>query len=370
MLYVGRARNTNDVEQALTLATGIFRADEPFETALATTRFLMSAGKDLCRENVIVLVDEYNQIIGSCFLIDRHFFWGSKTMQGTFLSSICIASNHRGKGFSEILMNFSITECERRGSFFAILIARRAVDYFYTKFNFWGISQYSKVNLAVKNGQLTSNLSVNLATIDDLPEIGSLYVSNYSSSLGSCVRTTEQWEHILLKAKKQNLEFVTLKKDAALLGYAILNRTEIEEFASSESISKLKLLRHIAATYSLPNLSINCAPNHPLVSELASLDFSIALRQCVYGGHMVRIINPEALLNEAVLENPPQVSVNGSDELSASVDQGVLRTASRRHPLSSEETFEMMGARFLSAGDHSGSGSLLRSFNVPFVDQV
>ena len=370
MQHIGIARNTDDAEQALVLATKIFRSEDPFEAALATTKFLMSAGKDLCREDVIVLVDENNQIVGACFLIDRHFFRGSETIQGTFLSSICIAKNHRGKGFSEMLMKFSIAECERRGSFFAILIARRAVDHFYTKFNFWGISQYSKVNLSLKKEQPTSDLSVISATMDDLPEIGRLYESNYSSLLGSCVRTTEQWEHILLKAKRQNLEFVTVKKDATLLGYAILNRTEIEEFASSKDVSKLELLRHVMTTHSLTNLTINCAPNHPLVSELAPLDFSITLRQCIYGGHMVRIINPEALLSEAIPEYAWQVSVNRSEGLSIPIDQSALQTDSRRHQFSYKETCEVMGASFLSAGDHSGSGSLLRSFNVPFVDRV
>lgn len=370
MQYIGSARNTNDVEQALTLATRIFREDEPFQTALATTRFLMSAGKDLCLKDVMVLEDKNNQIVGTCFLIDRLFFKGAQTIKGTFLSSICIAQNHRGRGFSEILMNSSIAECERRDSAFAILIARRAVDHFYTKFNFWGLSQYSKINVTLNEKPQVSGLDILSATTDDLPRINCLYESNYCSLLGSCVRSTDQWKHILLKSRKQNLEFVTLKKDTALLGYAILNRTEIEELASSSNTSMLELLRNLVATYSLKNLAINCSPMHPVVLELTPFDFSITLRQCIYGGHMIRIINARALSKVKSFERNSQASADHSQNISVSVDGGATDAHSQRHAQNYENTCELMGASILSTRDYFGSAPLLRSFNVSIVDQV
>ena len=61
------------------------------------------------------------------------------------LSSICIDPNFQGYGFGKELMERSIIYLDQRGYDLSFLIARRAVDRFYTKFGYFGASSYQSL---------------------------------------------------------------------------------------------------------------------------------------------------------------------------------------------------------------------------------
>lgn len=376
-MYIGCARNSNDVERALLLAAKTFRANETVDAAVDVKRHLMSPERGICKQDVVVIANEEDEVAGTCFLIDRPFFRSGNKLKGTFLSSICIAEKSRGMGYSAPLMNHAIAECERRGSAFSILIARRAVDRFYNRFNFWGLSQYSKIHINLKEIPASSNfLTIYPVTEDDLTSVNSLYESTYSPLLGACERSVEYWRHVLWKTEKQNIAFVVFRMRGAICGYAMFSGSEVYEVASKSEVPCLDLLHHVGKVYSLTNISLDGSPLHRIVHELCSFDFSVANRQCIYGGHMVRIVNHDVLLKMWEEELRGMfLKLGAKDFLGVSEDfvielkEGKVSVTLTSSPFNYENTSNLMGASSLSTTQRMQPLFKQSPFNVPLVDQ-
>lgn len=376
-MYIGCARNSRDIERALALAAETFRSGEDPDAAISIKRLLVSQRGMILEQDVVILANKPDEVQGTCFLIDRFFFRGSNKLKGTFLTSICITESSRGKGFSALLMNHAIAECERRDSAFAILIARRAVDYFYNKFNFWGLSQYSKININLKGASASSNrFALYPATEGDLASINCLYEHTYSALLGSCERSVEYWRHVLWKTRQQNNTFVVFRIQDVVCGYAIFSGSEIHEVASNSDVLCLDLLHHLGDIYSLTDVTLNCSPQHRIANELHSFDFSVTQRQCAFGGHMVRVINHEVLLKiweeelrETFLELNSKSYLGVSEDFMVEFAGDKVSVTLNSLPFSYRNTCNLMRASYLSASQSTSSIFKHRSFNVPLVDQ-
>jgi|GEM_PF-5462689 len=356
-MYVGCARHKKDVSLSLELAAKTFRSDELSSEAIVTKQYLMSVGETLRKQDIVILENNANEIIGTCFLIDRLFYFGRVNITGTFLTSICIDELSRGKGYSELLMNAALAECENRGSIFAVLIARRAVDHFYNKFGFWGVSQYAKISINLVNVYEKNNrLTESTPTIIDLPILNTLYESAYSKLLGSLLRSQNNWKNILWKTELQKIRFIVVRKNGTLCGYVIFSGCDLYEVAVSEDASYIELLCYLKDKYSLGNVSIYCAPQHPIVYSLAAFDYSITLRQCNYGGHMVRVIDYKYLLR-LLQEKSPMLY------------EEKVRIDFAENQLGFEDTCLMMGMSYLSMSPMDSRTHSANSFNIPLVDQ-
>lgn len=380
-MYIGSARNLKDVERAIDLATKTFRSSENLDIATANKKFILSPIGNVSAQDVVVLVDEDNEVLGTCFLFDRLFYRGESRLKGTFLSSICVAERSRGRGLSKLIMNYAIDECGRRDSAFAILIARRAVDYFYNKFNFWGLSQYSTIKINLNNIPAPLNglgVSVNTATEDDLFVINCLYESTYSAQLGSCERSMEYWKYVLLKARFQNNEFLVFKIQDVVCGYIIFSGSEVYEIASKANLSYLNLLQHLGESYSLTNININInsSSQHPIVDEFHLVDFTVIQRQCVYGGHMVRIINSDILLK--ILEKElhdffTKINSKGYFEVTEDYEinftEGKVSVTLNSSAFGYKNTFNLMNVSYLSTTQSALSILKPNSFNISIIDQ-
>jgi L-amino acid N-acyltransferase YncA len=370
--YIGTGRNSDDVERALALATQVFRAAD--DVALVDIkRCLMSPVRALRPQDVIILIDASDVICATCFLVDRFFFRNGGKVKGTFLSSICVGDAWRGKGLSQILMDEAIAECVRRRSGFAILIARRAVDHFYTKFSFWGLSQYSKISLSFSDPNTVRNGLMEVASEGDLPEVNRLYESTYRNLYGACERTIDYWQHVIWKMKNQKTEFVVYKERGRVAGYTIFSGGDVYEFAAA-GVPLLDVLRCIRRDSPLPKeMTLHCAPSHPIVRELENHDFSVTQRQCNYGGHMVRVID-EAVLMQCMKEELSAVggvashSETGPDG-AIHFHDGKAEVILTGAPQSYRNTCLLMRAGYLSSMDDL-SIYKQRPFNIPLADQV
>ena len=379
MMHIGCARDLHDVEGALTLATRTFRSQEgPSEEAVDVKRLLMSPCGTLSEKDVVVLVNSTGEICGACFLVDRDFYRGARKLKGTFLTSIYIAESSRGKGLSRLLMDSAIVECERRSSAFAILIARRAVDHFYNKFSFWGLSQYSKINLKLA-GILSSgvNYSISPAIEEDLAAVGGLYESTYSGLYGSCVRSVEYWRYVLWKTGNKRISFSVFKMKGRVSGYVIFSGSEIYELAAVQDDSCFELLKELGVKHSLNDVTLHFSSQHPIVCEFDGVDFSIAKRQCSYGGHMVRVIDQGILLNcleKEMQDEGCDLGIKNYTEMHADTAigarKGGLGITLSGSPFDFKNTCFLMGSESLSIGSSLKSICRPRSFNVPLLDQV
>jgi len=378
-MYIGCARDASDIEKALLLATKIFNSPkDSSEELFKNKKILVSPYDTLYLKDVVILANDQNEICGSCILIDREFYKNNIRLKGTFLSSICISESHQGQGFSRILMDEAIKKCEERGSSFAVLIARKNVDYFYNKFSFWGLSEYSTVNFKIPDKPTSySDYFISPATNKDLATVNELYDSTYAKLFGSCVRSIKYWKYVLWKAEIQNFNFLLFKSEGVAIGYVIYKNNDIYEIATTNNTSTLELLYTMRERYSINNVILHCSDQHPLIFELGELDFSCTRRQCYFGGHMVRILDADCLLNclegevhhtALTLGISNHTEVNGDSEIKIrdkKLDVKILGS-----PYYYKNTCFLMMANSLSI--YSDKNILYKpsSFNIPYFDQI
>jgi predicted acetyltransferase len=376
-MYIGCARNTTEIESAVELAATTFCSNNNANVAVGVKKFNIAQGGSFSEQDVVVIVDETGSVHGACFLMDRLFYRGRNKVKGTFLTSICISESSRGRGLSVPLMNYSITEVERRGAAFAILVARRAADYFYNKFNFWGLSQYSKIHLKLADTcSVSEDYSFSLASESDLPEVSMMYGRTYSELYGACERSIEYWKYVLSKADKQGCNFIVRRAKNEINGYVIFSGSEIYEFACARGASCLELLRDFGNHSMFRELILHCSQEHPVLNELHGVDFSLTQRQCDYGGHMVRIVNEAILLSELKKEIQDEISALGVENHSEiqgdaliEVQKGIVDIRLANSPYGYKNTCILMGAEYLSVVLSRPSIYKPRSFNVPLFDQ-
>ena len=375
-MYSGCARNANDVNRAVALAARTFRSNEDGDSAINVKSLLLSPEGSIAEQDVVVLA-EAGEILGACFLFDRYFYRGRSKLKGTFLTSICIAESSRGKGCSALLMNCAINEVKRRGAGFAILIARRAVDHFYNKFNFWGLSQYSKIQLKLSEISVSDKeFSFSPVTESDLAVINTLYESTYSGLYGSCERSFEYWKHLMWRSANQRCNFLTYRTQGRVSGYVIFSGSELYEFATARNSSYVEFIHVLGENYSIKEMTLHCSIEHPISCELQGMDFSLTQRQCNYGGHMVRVINEAVLLKELekdIQDSIGSIGIEGYKEVLGDAlinfTNGKVEITLKNTPYSYKNTCLLMGADFLSMGLGRDSAYKPRSFNVSLFNQ-
>lgn len=376
-MYIGCARNLNEAASAIQLASKIFRPTIDIKNAIDITSHLMFPTGTISEKNVLVMVNESQDVIGTCFLVDRLFYRGRMKLKGTYFTSICIAESSRGKGFAALLMNCAINEVTRRGSVFAILIARRAVDHFYNKFHFWGLSQYSKIQLKLTGTSLSDKGSSFLPVSEgDLAEVNTLYESTYSGLYGSCERSPEYWKQVMWRSDNQRCNFFTYRTQGRISGYVIFSGSELYEFATARNSSYVEFIHVLGESYSIKEMTLHCSIEHPISCELQGMDFSLTQRQCNYGGHMVRVINEAVLLKELekdIQDSIGSIGIEGHKEVLGDAlinfTNGKVEITLKNTPYSYKNTCLLMGADFLSMGLGRDSAYKPRSFNVSLFDQ-
>ena len=342
VLYKGTARNGTELKKALLLAADVFQENVNDE-AVDFKGQMVSPEGELLLENIIVLVSSNGEVCGTCFLVDRFFFKNDELIKGTYLSSICVDESFRGKGLSIILMTEAINECEKRNSVFAVVIARKAVDYYYNKLFFWGVSQYVKINFTISLATYKGpDYQILPATEADIDHLHKIYTGVYSKLYGASSRSSNYWKYILWKTAKQDVQFDCFTLNNQVIGYTLSVGSSIYEIAVLDGAYYLSVLGSLKKKYDLPDIyCIHASEKHPFLGELVNSDFTVSRRQCNYGGHMVRLIHP------GELALPGKLTVNGSG-------------------YNFEDTCRLLGIDVLS---NPGEGKR-ESFNIPLMDHI
>jgi hypothetical protein len=82
-----------------------------------------------------------------------------------------------------------------------------------------------------------------------------------------------------------------------IAGYIIHSDFEVYEIAIDPCYKYIDFLSALDKKNIIKNYSFLLPRLHPLEAELISEDFTISHRQCAFGGHMIRIVNTEYLIN-------------------------------------------------------------------------
>lgn len=352
MSYAGIARSDNERKAALELAAVSFsQLDVPLETATHRKASFLYEHPGFGETSVVVVCDKSDSVVGSAFLINSEMPAGKRLLKSVFISSVSVAEKSRGQGLSVLLMESAIRAATERGADIAIVIARRAVDGYYTRFGFWGVSQYSKVRLALatlpSDKHPIQSVLLKPVTRKDVGLCATLYAANYNNLFGHCLRKPEMWEYVLNKLPYLGLRFDLVLIDGELAGYVVHDGAgEFHEIGvvSSETLFSPRMF-FAACAPGCESVTLHIHATHPFLGRLEGADVSLTLRECPYGGHMVRILSPSF----PTLANADTVT---SANLNFSATAKLLC-------LSRVTNFD------------SAQGLGLRgSFNIPFLDQI
>lgn len=381
MPYAGPARDRSETEQAVALAGRVFSpAAENSDLTTKRKRFLVLDHPGAGKDPAIVVSLPDKGVIGAAFLIDRIFPRGPAMIHGTFISSICIDEGVRGLGYSRTLMDAAIDACTARGAAIALVIARRAADHFYTRFGFWGISQYSKlvVDAAALSATPTLGMHLRPATSSDLSACAALRDANYRGSFGHCLRDDQTWRYVLKKVEYLHTHLSVIESERSIVAYAIHDDVgNVYELGSAGAAEARAALTLLAGSSPAPSLLLHVSPSHPAVSALNGLEITLATRECAFGGHMVRVLDPSRLLSLLATRIESHVRCTGllpCDEMFDGVCMhwnGIAARARLDGPSDAyDTTARLLGVRRISS---LGSAPVLDppvSFNIPLLDQI
>lgn len=289
-MYAGPIETKADLTAALDLARREF--DVPFDDKAT----LLGRGQPVSKDCAIVL-KRSGAVLAALFLVERALFFADGTLPAAFFTAVVVAPQYRGMGLSRLLMDAAEAHAMERDNALAIVVARRSVDHYYGRFGFNGIAQYARLKLNWPADANATKLESSELAI--MPSIHEAYEASYGKCLGSCRRAPPEWRFVDWKIQKHGYTSLCLPEGD---GYAVLNGDEILEVAATDRISMRRLLSSLSRSIG-PELSIvACSPQHAVFSVLQNEDYTLSLRSCRYGGHMVKRLNaaPEENTHEAI----------------------------------------------------------------------
>jgi len=352
MIYAGIARNDTERDQALKLAAASFPMPQDHNEDFATLRKtqLLQEHPGFKQDSTVVVCASDGSVVGSAFLIDCTLPLKDTILKGVFISSVSVAESARGQGLSRQLMDAIIGSSRMCGVDIAMLISRKGVDGYYTRFGFWGLSQYSKATLefatlpsgkeSAKSTKLTPVVMRNFGTC------AALHTNNYNKLFGHCVRKPEMWKYILYKTRYIGMQFDLVSIAGKTAGYVIHdgkgNLYEIATVSEEFTYNPYTFLK--ACAPDVERVTLHVHPTHPFLEKLEGADISLTLREYPYGGHMVRVLNPAAF--------------PGGDEYHGKTNLGFTETA------------RLISLARITCFDSTQDIGLHSSFNIPLLDQV
>ena len=143
------------------------------------------------------------KIVGAVIIVYKKMFFYNSKIKSAFLTDVCIDKAFRGKGLSRILLENCFKILKKKKCVVAIVIARRAVDYYYSKFNFWGVSSYPKIyiNNKLKKNIIVKDVIHKKVNKNDLVHISKLHKNTYGKIFGYFERDYNFWNYSLFSTK-------------------------------------------------------------------------------------------------------------------------------------------------------------------------
>ncbi len=375
------AINKNEIKNAIDLAAEIFRTkgEKLTDELIEIQRKITNPFGLLSENDVVVLISPTKEVCGTIFLVDRLLFNPSIELKGTYLSSICVSEKFRGMGLSKLLIETAISEIKKRGSAIAILIARRAVDHFYNKFNFWGVSQYNKIK--IKRLQIISNsYEVKPVELDDLSVINEIYSYRYQYNYGASKRDIEFWKYIFWKSKFENNEFKSIKLDETIIGYVIYSDNNVYEIALNSDLCILEAVNLIFSESTYEDIIIHSSNENISLINLSEKDYIFEARDCMFGGHMVRIIDPfiiktqlkqklEKIIIKYGMHDLNYNYLSQSNNFHLNIHKGLIFINIHGNDFTYEETTALLGIK-TTYNSSKFPFCFFDSFNIPLYDQI
>ena len=223
------ASSKDEVKRAFELAKDIFVKD-PNSQSSTFKELSWNIKADNIFKNIIIATSG-SDIIGVVRLCPRTFLWQRKKFKVAGISSVCVHPKFRKMGIARSLMQTTINHCDQQGYEMTFLIARKAVDHFYTKFGFFGASSYPRILIVKKHNLQSHSLSFSDFKMSNYQSYRAFYEHSYRLSFGVTYRTKTLWRQIQCLVDEKEIEFKEILISKKLAGYVVSKQHLIVELA-------------------------------------------------------------------------------------------------------------------------------------------
>jgi len=250
---------------------------------------LWALDPDYSIENIFRLVDSNNRNLGSIRLVPRSLKMSDRVVKCVFLANICIEPVHRGEGYSIELVEQALEKARSMGFELAVLSSRRALDGYYQKFGFWGVSADSEIRVLVRDIRLSDSVAAYPMSEDSLVVANNLYEKNYVDCAGHVLRNPNYWKYLIAKCSESNLSIFWVESHGEKIGYAIVSPQKIIEIAISEVANFHPVLSAIVKLVDCTDgyVKMSIPQDHFAAGALTGVDVVYQQRSCPYGGLMI-----------------------------------------------------------------------------------
>ena len=288
-MYFCIAKNNKEWQEGAKLAVSIFNGLSGSNVSERRKSALWLNDPTFQLKNLILVKNNDHKIIGMVRLVPRILYKGIKSYKVVGFSSICLDPVYRGKGISIDLINYAIKKANDYKFDFAMLFARRALDHFYNKFGFWGVSSYNKLRIK-RPTKVENNEQIFLSPISTVNDkkFNSAYKLSYKNVFGRMDRNPKYWLNLINQCKNLNLKFDRIIQKNTTIGYCIYDGYSIYEISILDSNKYPSIVKFLFNNSEFETLELFISADHALVSNLCGFDIELSYRECSWGGHMIR----------------------------------------------------------------------------------
>lgn len=245
----------------------------------------------------IIYLKKNSSIIGMVRVIRRKVFLYNKFFNVACLTSIGILPNFRNFGYGKILMK-KTNEYLKKKFDVSILIARKKVDFFYSKFNFIGNSEFYSIYLSFKNKDKKKEKKIEFYASKRKQITNNLkkfYISSNNKKNGYFHRTKHDWKIINNKICQKKFIIKEFNYKNISIGYIVFKKNCVYEYGYN--IKYLIQFIYIIKANFRKEIEIK-NPDQKIIDELKkNNEINIKKRLCTYGGHMINVNQENSLKN-------------------------------------------------------------------------
>lgn len=247
----------------------------------------------------VIVIKCQGDVVGCIRISSIEVYVDGNFLKFANLTSICIKKTHQGQGLSTLLINYTLQHCSRCGYEYALVIARRAVDYYYLKYNFYAISTYDSLTIRSSiNSKNLIDITLQVDTDFDINIANIMYHYSYSKSNGMVKRQESNWlnlKNIILG--NQNYFFKWIISDNNKIGYIVYFADSIVEISIDTNFFKSTHLEMLAKLHN-NFFTVPIDSKHRLMQHLNNIDYAVTKRSCPYGGHLIHCLGENNILKK------------------------------------------------------------------------
>ncbi|MDP8212380.1 MAG: GNAT family N-acetyltransferase [Candidatus Zapsychrus exili] len=301
-IEIREAKSIEEVEKAYRLSSVIFGNDS--RRSWSRKRHTLFYDKMKSFNEVIIAVDN-DKIVGALRIVERRNIFLGSLLKTAGITNVCVSPCYQGKGLGRRLVSKSIEIIKERKYPFVMLVARRAVDGFYSKYGFVGTGIFSELKVDLNSliciGKSKSIGRNNFQEGFDgkfAKKYAAMYNATYKKIPMSFCRSSCWWDELIQRSKHRikKRDFINIVDNEKLIGYFVRQDNKIVEAAFD--LNKLEWFCEALVKYFSKskerNFVMTVSPSHICAEYLMNhFNHVLLVRRPFNGGHMMQIIDPQ-----------------------------------------------------------------------------